>query len=251
MVERLTSWPAIRWIGFAIAFLALGAWLRGCWGPEPAIVYRDVVVDSAVIVRGEPDADVGLLERIAHPVARPEQRATAPGAAAGDVARFCLAAGYVPPSTDRSAPGDPASGPAGGVPPGVSLPSPHPELAGAPTAPAPAAAPSEPPSGLPHALRPEPETVALIRSGRVGLRETELWLVRSSGDLVRESYRVRPPVTFRVDGDSVVVQDARFWWLKPLATIGLCAAGGYVAVRAETAIPVAVGCGAGVVIAVR
>src|SRR5690606_4366658 len=147
-----------------------------------------------------------------------------------------------------------APGPAGGVPPRASLPSPHPALAGAPpapTAPAPAAAPSEPPSGLPHALRPDRAAVALIRSGRVGLRETELWLVRSSGDLVRESYRVRPPVTFRVDGDSVVVQNARFWWLKPLATIGLCAAGGLVAAKSESAAPVAVGCGAGFAIAVR
>lgn len=250
MVERLTSWPAIRWIGFAIAFLALGAWLRGCWAPEPAVVYRDVVADSAVIVGGEPDADVGLLERVAHPVARPEQRATAPGAAAGDVARFCLAAGYTLP-TGRSAPGEPAPGPAGGVPPGASPSSSSPELAGTPTAPAHAAAPSEPPSGLPPALRPDPVAIALIRSGRVGLRETELWLVRSSGDLVRESYRVRPPVTFRAAGDSVVVQDARFWWLKPLATIGLCAAGGYAGVRTESTIPVVVGCGLGAAIAVR
>jgi len=93
--------------------------------------------------------------------------------------------------------------------------------------------------------------IALVRSGRVGLRETELWIVRSSGDLVRESYRVRPPLTFRVAGDSVVVQDARFWWLRPLAAVGVCAAGGYAAARTESAVPVAVGCGLGVAIAVR
>lgn len=235
----------------AVVCILLGAWLRGCWAPGPAVVYRDVVVDSAELVRGEPDAQAGLLERVVRPVARPEQRATAPGAAAGDVRTFCLAAGYVPPSTDRIAPGEHAPGPAGGVPPGASPTSSSPELAGAPTAPAHAAAPSEPPSGLPPALRPDPAAVALIRPGRVGLRETELWIVRSSGDLVRESYRGRPPVTFRVDGDSVVVQDARFWWLKPLATIGLCAAGGYVGIRTESTIPVAVGCGLGAAIAVR
>src|SRR5690606_36205569 len=117
-VERLTGRPAFRAFGFAAAFLPLGAWLRGCWAPEPAIVYRDVVVDSAELVRGEPDTDVGLLERLAHPVARPEQRATAPGAAAGDVRAFCLAAGYPPATSDRSAPGEPAPGPSGGVPPG-------------------------------------------------------------------------------------------------------------------------------------
>ncbi|HWV58316.1 MAG TPA: hypothetical protein VNZ57_12755, partial [Longimicrobiales bacterium] len=80
--------------------------------------------------------------------------------------------------------------------------------------------------------------IALIRSGRVGLRETELWLVRSSGDLVRESYRVRPPLTFRAAGDSVVVQGSSLWWLRPLASIGLCAAGGYAGVRTESTIPV-------------
>ena len=235
----------------AVVCILLGAWLRGCWAPAPAVVYPDVVVDSAELVRGEPDAEAGLLERVTRPVARPEQRATAPGAAAGDVARFCLAAGYQPATSDRSPPGEHAPGPAGGVPPGASPSSSSPELSGAPSAPAHAAAPSEPPSGIPPALRPDPVAIALIRSGRVGLRETELWLVRSSGDLVRESYRVRPPVTFRADGDSVVVQDARFWWLKPLATIGLCAAGGYVAARTESAVPVAVGCGLGAAIAVR
>lgn len=244
----------LRAAPFITAGLVLGAWLRGCWAPEPAVVYRDVVADSAVIVRGEPDADVGLLERITHPVARPKQRATGPGAAAGDVTSFCLAAGYVPPSTDRSAPGDPASGPAGGVPPGASPSSSSPEIAGADLAPPAsvgAPSPSPPSPRLPPALRPDPSSVVFIRSGRVGLRETELWLVRSSGDLVRESYRVRPPLTFRAAGDSVVVQGSSLWWLRPLVAVGVCAAGGYVGVRTESTIPIAVGCGLGAAIAVR
>jgi len=248
MTTSRALWTSAWIVALAAAFYA------GRRSAPDRVRYANVVVDSPAIVRGEPDTDVGLLERVIRPVARPEQRAAAPGAATGDVRAFCLAAGYQPATSDRSAPGEPAPGPAGGVPPGASPSSSSPEIAGADLAPPAsvgAPSPSPPTPRLPPALRPDPAAVAFIRSGRVGLRETELWLVRSSGDLVRESYRVRPPLTFRAAGDSVVVQDARFWWLKPLATIGLCAAGGYVAVRTETAIPVAVGCGLGAVIAVR
>lgn len=245
MVERLTGWPVLRWVGLAIAFLALGAWLRGCWTPEPAVVYRDVVVDSADIVRGEPDAQAGLLERLTRPVARPEQRATAPGAAAGDVRAFCLAAGYQPATSDRSAPGEPAPGPAGGVPPdGSDFSTGNQEHPPAPS-------PTPPTPRLPHGLQPDPATVALIRSGRFDGGTLVLWAVTSAGDLRRETFRVRAPFQFAMAGDSAAVQGYRFWWLKPAASIGLCAAGGYLGARTESAIPVAVGCGLGAAIAVR
>src|SRR5690606_40158209 len=122
-------------------------------GPGPHPLYTDVQVDSAAIVAGEPEIEAGIVERILHPRVEPEVRATAPGAAAGDVAAFCLAAGYV----ERSAPGPRPPGEAGGIPPGPSSPVPDPEVRQLPPPAAdPAAAPLPPPSGLPHALRVQP-----------------------------------------------------------------------------------------------
>ena len=118
----------------AVICMLLSAWLRGCWEPEPAIVYRGVVVDSAVASAASPLQMSASSNVSPAPFARPEQQVTATGAAAGDVAWFCLAAGYTPP-THRSAPGEPAPGSAGGLPAGA-LPSPDlPEIAGAELAP--------------------------------------------------------------------------------------------------------------------
>jgi hypothetical protein len=220
--------------------------------------YRDVQVDSAAIVEDEPDPDVGLLESMVRPRVEPETRATAANAAAGDVAAFCQAAGYrLATSLDRSAPGPRPPGTAGGVPPGDPLPSPTPELptaAAMPDAaglPGDSAALAQPHSGLPPALQPRPSPIALARSGRIGTRETDLWLVRSDGDLVRESYRVRPPVTFRLDGDSAIVQGTALWWVRPAASLASCAAGGWLSLELNSPVPLAAGCAVGFWIAVR
>src|SRR5690606_39129087 len=166
MVERLTGWPALRWVGLAIAFLALGAWLRGCWMPEPAVVYRDVVVPREVLVRGEPDTVVRWRERIVYRTVTAEQRASAPGAAASDVQAFCAAAGWI-------APGAPASP----VPDADTLPG--------SAAVAAVGAPSSP--SLPRPAAP----LAFARSGRFDGRTLDLWAVTSAGDLRRETFRVR------------------------------------------------------------
>lgn len=93
--------------------------------------------------------------------------------------------------------------------------------------------------------------VALARSGTVGWHETELWLVRSDGALVRQPHSARPPVSWRLDGDSAIIQGDRLWWVRPLVSIGLCAAGGYAGARVESTVPVVAACGAGVVITLR
>lgn len=249
-IHRLAG-PAL---GALLTLVAL--YLLQCWSPGPRPpAYTDVQVDSVTIVAGEPDADAGLLEGLVRPRAEPTVRATARGAAAGDVASFCLAAGYALPDPDRSAPGFAPPGPAGGDPAGDALPYPYPETAGPPpptATSAPAAAPRWPPSGLPPALLPRPPAIALgARSGTVGRRQSEFWLPTSSGDLVRETFAVRPPFQFRVDGDSLVVRGSRFWWVRALAPVALCAGGAGFSLQLDSPLPAAAGCALGAVIAIR
>lgn len=216
------------------AILMLAALNLLGWGPAPrGPAYPVVQVDSAAIVQDEPDAEVGIIERVTRPVRRPDVVATAPGAAMGDVRALCSAAGWILP------------GP---------LPAPDPEIPTAgvsPDAPKPTPALPRPPSGIPPALRPQMPPVALARSGTVGWHETELWLVRSDGALVRQTHSARPPVSWRLDGDSAIVQGSRFWMLRALAPVALCAGGGWLALEMESALPLAAGCGVGVAIAVR
>lgn len=250
-MTHVPHWIRLTWdllgpcIG-AIAAVAL-LWVLGLLdlGPEPPR-YSDVVVDSVTIVQGEPDADVGFVESLARPRVEPVQRAAAPDAAAGDIAAFCRAAGYRLATTtiDRSAPGPRPPGNAGGAPPGDALPSPAPELA------QPAAEPSTPPSGLPPALQLPPVALG-ARSGIVGRRESEYWLPLSDGSLVRETYDVRPPYRWRVDGDSLVLQRSRWALLADLAPLALCAGGAWGSIEADSWVPATVGCGLGVAITVR
>jgi len=234
-------------IGAALGALLTLAALYLVRGPGPHPLYTDVQVDSAAIVAGEPELEAGIVERILHPRVEPEVRATAPGAAAGDVAAVCVAAGYV----QRSAPGPRPPGEAGGVPPGPASPDPDPEVRQLPPPAAdPAAAPLPPPSGLPPALRVHPVALG-VRSAVVGRRQSEFWLPLSSGDLVRETYRIRPPYTFRVDGDSLVVRGTRGWWIRELAPLALCAAGAWGSVEVDSPVPAAVGCGLAVAIELR
>lgn len=214
-------------------------------GPRPP-AYTAVEVDSAAIVAGEPELEAGIVERILHPRVEPEVRATAPGAATGDVAAFCAAAGYV----QRSAPGPRPPGEAGGVPPGPSSPVPDPEIRQIPPAAEPAAASVPPPSGLPPALRVQPVALG-VRSAVVGRRQSEFWLPLSDGSLVRETYRIRPPYTLRVDGDSLVVRGTRGWWIRELAPLALCAAGAWGSLELDSPVPAAVGCGIAVAVELR
>lgn len=238
----------------ALLMLAL-LYLLGWVGPGPRPpAYTDVEVDSAMIVQGEPEVEVGIVQSIVTKRSEPTVRATASGAAAGDVASFCIAAGFAYPA--GSAPGNPPPGQAGGVPPRDSLPFPDPEITAdrlSPPAPAaPAATPVPSPSGLPPALRPMPHALALgARSGAIGRRQSEFWLPTSAGDLVRETYRVRPPFTFRVDGDSLVIRESRFGWIRELEPLALCAAGGVASYKLDSRLPVFVGCGLGAIRALR
>lgn len=223
-------------------------------GPGPA--YRDVVVDSASITRGEPDPDVGLLEGLARPRAQPIVRATAPGAAVGDVAAFCLAAGFAPVGTDRSAPGLAPPGPAGGAPPGDSPALPAPEISAdappAAVASAPAAAPVRPPSGLPPALLPRPPAIPLIRSLRCGrCKGVELWGITSAGDAWHQSYDARGTVTATTRGADVVVRGDRLWWIEALAPVAVCAAGAWASLELDSSIPAAAGCALGAALVIR
>lgn len=85
--------------------------------------------------------------------------------------------------------------------------------------------PSGPP--IPRAL--------LLRSGRLAGGHLTLWGPTSTGDDWRGDYRVRPPLTWRVDGDSVVVRASRWsglrTWAGRAALLGLGAAAGYLAGR--------------------
>jgi len=233
--------------GAVLGALLTAAALYLVRGPGPRPLYTDVQVDSAAIVAGEPELEAGIVERILHPRVEPEVRATAPGAAAGDVAAVCLAAGYIP----RSAPGPRPPGDAGGVPPGPSSPDPDPEVRQLPPPAAePAAASVPPPSGLPPALRVQPVALG-VRSAVVGRRQSEFWLPLSDGSLVRETYRIRPPYTLRVDGDSLVVRGTRGWWIRELAPLALCAAGAWGSVELDSPVPAAVGCGIAVAVELR
>src|SRR5690606_8624041 len=136
-------------------------------------------------------------------------------------------------------------------PPGPSSPVLDPEIRQLPPPAAePAAASVPPPSGLPPALRVQPLALG-VRSAVVGRRQSEFWLPLSSGDLVRETYRIRPPYKLRVDGDSLVIRGTRGWWIRELAPLALCAAGTWGALELDSPVPAAVGCGLGVAIELR
>lgn len=231
MIRHLS--PALLGALATLAALYLLGWRPGSDLPH----YPRVIADSASVVQGEPSASPGVIDRITRPVSRPEVVATAPGAATGDVAAFCGAAGWSPP---------------GATPP---LPETATEETAIPTVSAPAAAtptmPARPHSGIPPALRVQPMPVALARSGRTTHRVTDLWLASSTGDLIRSTHRVRPPVTWRADGDSVIVQGSRTWWVRPLGSLALCAGGGWIGAELGSVAPVVVGCGIGVAVAVR
>lgn len=212
------------------ALLSHGAlYLLGWRAPSDTPHYPRVQVDSATIVQHEPTPEPGRMQQITRPVSRPDVVATAPGAAAGDVAAFCVAAGWSPKSDEKRT---------------------------TPTVPVTKAAPAvtkaaDAATTLPPALQVQQLPQSLIRSGTIGRRTTDLWGVSSSGNLWRASYQVRAPINFRVAGDSVVVQGARFWWVRPLGGIALCGAGGWIGAEVGSRVPVVAGCGAGAWIAVR
>jgi hypothetical protein len=218
--------PALAGALACLAALHLLGWRPASDVPH----YPRVQVDSAAVVQGEPSPEPGRLDRITRPVSRPEVVATAPGAAAGDVAGFCGAAGWSPPG---ATPPLPEIATKGTVPPTVSAPT----------------AATQPRSGIPSALTVQPQS--LLRSATIGRRTTDVWGVSSSGDLWRSTHRARPPVSIRVAGDSAVVQGYRGWWVRALAPVALCGAGGWLGVETGSRIPVVAGCGIGVYVAVR
>lgn len=213
--------PAL--LGAALAVLALH--LLG-WGPRSSVpTFPAVIVDSAQVVRGEPTASPGLVERVVRPVAKAEVRATAPGAAAGDVLAFCASAGWNPPGAPAPVPEDTTHSPV----PASALPT--------------------PPSGIPPALHVP--AVSLIRSAAIEWRTTDVWGVSSSGALWRSTHHARPPVSIRAVGDSVIVQGSRLWWVRPVGSVALCAGGGWLGAETGSVVPVAVGCTLGAAVAVR
>jgi hypothetical protein len=72
-----------------------------------------------------------------------------------------------------------------------------------------------------------PDRRLLIRSGRYDGRELTVWGPTSSGDLKRIDYRARAPLSWVVDGDSVVVRSARAWWIDDAIRAGVYVGAGY------------------------
>ena len=62
-----------------------------------------------------------------------------------------------------------------------------------------------------------PPPALLLRSGSFDGSDLEQWGPLSNGDLWRGSYRVHAPLTWRVDGDSLIVRGKRTWWVRPAA----------------------------------
>jgi hypothetical protein len=217
--------PALAGALACLAALHLLGWRPASDLPH----YPRVTVDSAAVVQGEPSPEPGRLDRITRPVSRPEVVATAPGAARGDVAGFCGAAGWILPGATPPLPETATTG----TPPTVSAPT----------------AATGPHSGIPSALRVQPQS--LLRSATIGRRTTDVWGVSSSGGLWRSTHRARPPVSIRVAGDSAVVQGYRGWWVRALAPVTLCAGGGWLSIETGSRVPLYAGCGLGVYIAVR
>jgi hypothetical protein len=72
-----------------------------------------------------------------------------------------------------------------------------------------------------------PDARLLIRSGRYDGRELTVWGPTSSGDLKRIDYRARAPLSWVVDGDSVLVRSARAWWIDDAVRAGVFVGAGY------------------------
>lgn len=211
-------------VGIAVLAGMLFAFaLQNLFGPKPP-QFESIQVDRAAIEKGEPDAKVSTMEKITTPAVKPVLHATAAGAARNDVVSFCTAAGI---ALSGARPPAPAEVPGAVVRPTVAPPV---QSADSPRTPAP-----EPPSAsLP--------AIAFPRSGTATRRSMEFWSVSSSGDLDRTFYRVRYPVTWKADGDSLLVQSSRFGVVRELAPIAPCAAGGALSGKTNSVLPAAIGC---------
>ncbi len=190
-----TDTPRALVIAFVVGAIAGAAVLRSLLGsPAPEIRYRTAFLPESVLVQGEPDTVVRLVERIEYRQAPPERVAVAPQAARPDVATFCGAAGWTPQ------PIEPAAG-VDSAPPGQ---------------------PTGPP--IPRAL--------LLRSFDYDDGDLTLWGPRSDGALWRGDYRVGSRFRGTVSGDSVFVQVDRFGHWRQFGEralmVGAGAALGYV-----------------------
>jgi hypothetical protein len=176
--------------------------------------FAEVQAPVADVVRGEPDAQVKLPERVLRPATRPVQVATAPKAARVDVARFCGAAGWVVPPRPAAAAKPTADGSGPSLP--AVLVAMHEDTSAA-----------EPPA------TEDAGPQLLLRSLAYGRGELQAWGPRSDGDLWNGRYRVSGGFTARVDGDSLIVQRDRFAevkkWGERLLWAGIGAGAGYVA----------------------
>lgn len=169
----------MRSLAFGLLCAVAGALALWTFQPTPEPEYRDVIVTRDVIVKGEPDTVVKIVERVKWRTVVREVRAVAPLAATETVVRFVEAATAAADTTRAD-----------------SVP-----------------------------------VMALIRSGTYNGRTLTLWQAQSDGDLARESFNVRAPFRFTMQGDAAFVQGNRWWWVRPLLTHTVAAAGGAAACK--------------------
>lgn len=68
---------------------------------------------------------------------------------------------------------------------------------------------------------------ALGYAGSYDGKRLDLFSVVSDGSKVRDSYKVRTPIEWVMNGDSAIVRGARFWWLDDAIKAGAVFGGGF------------------------
>lgn len=194
------AWHFVRTnaLGIAAGLLLGGALVflltpRRAPASLPQLTAADTLrVSAPVLNQGKPDTVLGRVERITQPVVKPEHVLVAPGAGAGTVSRFCakprvdtLRVATTTDSTRLSA--QPDSGRAPGRDSVVLVVTPPPRM-------------------------------ALVEAGTLRGETFTLWSIMNDSAAPRAPYRVGPgDFSFRVAGDSIIVQRDRFARLKQWA----------------------------------
>lgn len=259
-------------IGLLLLSLAFNGWCVWSTRTQERPVPRDAT--EAEVREDQPDPDgQGVLEDLVEGTEREaDEHDTAAGAASGQVAAFCRAAGWAPPGSQN---GRRMAGEGSGAPStprdraAEALEDAGPPVGGEWRAPEPQPAPPvDSAMAMPERLEEEvitgrtpsaaerlaaptfPEALAL-RDGTLSL-----WLVTPWGSLDRVRWEgVHDPMEARVRPDgSWFVRSSPWWWVDEAAGLAACAAGGVgsALVSRETQsdlltfAPVAVGCAVGV-----
>lgn len=152
--------------------------------PTPAVEYQIIHVSRAAFEKHEPDTKVGVLEGIARPRAKLVQRVVADSAATDMVEEFMAAVRASEAARDELL-----------VPENKNTANPLPP-------------------------RPIPPRLAFAYAG--DQTSARLHLFTATSDLAKErlTYNVCGHVTWRMDGDSAVVQGSRLCWLPDALGIG-------------------------------